>query len=191
MVKKPAPVPVLREDGEPVLDEEGNPTYEPAPEPEPAPRKPVFAQHTASSGLCVAVTTQRRVVQRVAARGPDAAGRGRGSVLNASSFRRRRVASCFPTARRRGTSSDGAVEILHPDGNVSRRAADGTAWEGTNDAGARWSQGDPYEYVPKHVPEVDENGEPILMVIGTPRSNPNWTRTASRFSTTTAFRNGW
>ena len=177
MVKKTgaAPVPVLDEEGNPVLDDAGEPTYEAAPEPPPPPRKPVFAQHTASSGLCVAVTTQRRVVQRVAARGPDAAERGAAYAtvrVRSSSTAEETSRAVFPDGSTARYLSDGATEILHPNGNVSRRDADGTAWEGTNDAGARWSQGDPYEYVPEHVPELDEEGNPALDENGNPKFKP-------------------
>jgi hypothetical protein len=44
------------------------------------------------------------------------------------------------------------VEVLHADGNTSRRAAGARGWVGTNLAGTRWAQADAFEKVPEPEP---------------------------------------
>jgi hypothetical protein len=58
--------------------------------------------------------------------------------------------------------SDGSVEVLHRDGDVSRRAAGSNEWIGTNNNGTRWAQADPYLFTPSPPePELDEDGNPV------------------------------
>ena len=102
-------------------------------------------QYTGSSGLCVAVTSERAVLQRKVAAGPTAAGK---ATVAADEVSR----AVLPNGATVRYLADGATEILHANGNLSRREAGGAAWVGTNLAGVRWAQADPHEAPPPPPP---------------------------------------
>ena len=131
----------------------------------------VQVQYTGSSGLCVGITSARSVLQRRAALGPSAAGRGErpgGAETGVGAGAGRGVAWVEETSRAvlaNGATvrylSDGATEVLHADGNTSRREADAGGWVGTNLAGTRWAQADAHTAPPPEPkPPVEDPEDP-------------------------------
>ena len=132
----------------------------------PPPPRPVQVQYSAASGLCVGVTTEHAVLQKmVAPAGATAAGTAPDATVDRAT-RASRVTetsrAVLPVGAVARYLSDGSVEVLHRDGDVSRRAAGSNEWIGTNNNGTRWAQADPYLFTPSPPePELDEDGNPV------------------------------